>query len=123
MEALINYLLLFGDLNEQQKQFIISKCKIRHIKSNAYYQEAGKTPDQFAFLIDGVLRVSYYNDKGDEITKYFLDEDHFVVDLDSYNQRKPSAEYIQAITDCTYVTLSREALKELSDTIVEWMES
>jgi CRP-like cAMP-binding protein len=122
MDALINYLLLFGDLNKEQIEFIKGKCAEHRINKDEFYQEAGKTPKQFAFLTDGVFRISYYNNQGDEVTKYFLDENHFVVDLDSYNQSKPSPEYIQAVTDCTYVTLSREAIKDLSITITAWDE-
>lgn len=122
MDALINYLLLFGNLNEQQIELILSKCVQHELKKDAFYQEAGRTPKEFGFLVHGVLRVSYFNNKGDDITKYFLDENHFVVDLDSYNQKKPSPEYIQAITDCTYTTLSQQAMKELSMTITGWDE-
>jgi CRP-like cAMP-binding protein len=122
MDELINYLLLFGSLNQQQIQFVLSKCVKHEIKRDEFYQEINKIPNEFAFLVTGVVRVSYCNNKGDEITKYFLDENHFMVDLDSYNQRKPSPEYLQAVTDCTYITLSREALKDLSRTITEWDE-
>jgi CRP-like cAMP-binding protein len=122
MNQLISYILLFGDLNEQQIDFISSKCVEHRIKKDAFYQEAGKTPKQFAFLADGVFRISYFNDKGDEITKYFLDENHFVVDLNSYNQNKPSPEYIQAVTDCIYITLSKEAMIDLSVTVAAWDE-
>jgi CRP-like cAMP-binding protein len=120
MDALISYLLLFGNLNEQQIELILSKCVQHELKSDEFYQEAGKTPKEFAFLVKGVLRVSYFNNKGDDITKYFLDENHFVVDLDSYNQRKPSPEYIQAITDCTYISMSQQAMEDLSMTITNW---
>jgi CRP-like cAMP-binding protein len=122
MDAVINYLLLFGNLNEQQIELILSKCVQHELKKDQFYQEAGRTPKEFAFLVHGVLRVSYYNNKGDDITKYFLDENHFVVDLDSYNQKKPSPEYIQAITDCTYLTISRSAMEDLSITITAWDE-
>lgn len=122
MNALINYLQLFGRLNEQQINYIAERCVKHELKKDEFYQEAGKIPKQFAFLADGVFSVSYYNKKGDEITKYFVDEDHFVVDLDSYNENKPSPEYIRAATDCTYYTLSREALNDLSATIVVWDE-
>jgi CRP-like cAMP-binding protein len=122
MDELINYLLLFGNLNQQQVEMILSKCVQHELKRDEFYQEAGRTPKEFAFLVQGVLRVSYFNNKSDDITKYFLDENHFVVDLDSYNQKKPSPEYIQAVTDCTYVTLSRQAMEDLSITITTWDE-
>ncbi len=120
MEALINYLLQFGHLNQQQIDLIASKGVIRKIKKDAYYQEAGKIPREIIFLTEGIFRVCYYNHKGDEITKYFIDENRFIVDINSYNQHIPSSEYIQAITDGQYIALSKEAMKELSMTIISW---
>jgi hypothetical protein len=64
------------------------------------------------------MRVCYYNKSGTEITKYFLDENHFIADIHNFNQGTPSTEYIQAVIDCTYVVLSQRALEELSMTIV-----
>ena len=120
MEALINYLLQFGHLNQQQIELIKSKGVLRETKKDAYYQEAGKIPREIIFLIEGIIRICYYNNKGDEITKYFIDENHFIVDIDSYNQSIPSSEYAQAITDCKYIVFSKDAMKELSMTIIIW---
>jgi CRP-like cAMP-binding protein len=66
------------------------------------------------------MRICYYNNKGDEITKYFMEENHFLVDIISYNQEIPSTEYIQAVTDCSFLVLSKNAMKELSMTIIAW---
>lgn len=122
MDALINYLLKFGHLNQQQIELVKSKCIAKEIKKDAYYQEAGKTPREVIFLTEGVFRICYYNHKGDEITKYFIDENNFGVDINSYNQNIPSSEYAQAITDCKYIVISKDAMKELSLTIVGWDE-
>jgi hypothetical protein len=64
--------------------------------------------------------ISYYNNKGDDITKYFIDENNFVADINSYNQGIPSTEYIQAVTDCAYIVFTKTALEELSMTIINW---
>lgn len=120
MEELINYLLQFGNLNKQQIELIKKKAVVKDMKKEEYYQEAGKVPNEIIFLITGIMRVCYYNNKGDEVTKYFFDEDNFVADINSYNQGIPAAEYIQAVTDCTYISLPKDALKELSITIIEW---
>lgn len=120
METLINYLLQFGHLNQQQIDLIKSKAVPKEIKRDVYYQEAGKIPREVIFLTEGIFRICYYNNKGEDITKYFIDENNFVVDINSYNQGIPSAEYIQAITDCKYIALSKEAMNELSMTIIEW---
>ncbi|WP_442846120.1 Crp/Fnr family transcriptional regulator [Leeuwenhoekiella sp. H156] len=120
METLINYLLQFGHLNQQQIDLIKSKAVTKKIKKDTYYQEAGKIPREVIFLTEGILRICYYNNKGEDITKYFIDENHFVVDINSYNQGIPSSEYVQAITDCEYSVLSKEAMLELSMTIITW---
>jgi len=120
MEALINYLLQFGNLNKQQIDLIKNKAVFKEIKKDEYYQEAGKIPREIIFLTEGIMRVCYFNNKGDEVTKYFIEENNFLADINSYNQEIPSTEYVQAITDCSYFSLSKNAMKELSMTIIEW---
>jgi len=120
MEVLINYLLQFGHLNQQQIDLVKSKVVTREISKDEYYHEAGKIPREIIFLTEGIMRICYYNNKGDEITKYFIDENKFLADINSYNQEIPSTEYIQAVTDCKYFVFSKSAMKELSMTIIEW---
>ena len=120
MEKLINYLLQFGNLNKQQIDYIKSKVVFKEIKKDEYYQEAGKIPREIIFLTEGIMRVCYYNNKGDEVTKYFFDENNFIADINSYNQGVPVTEYIQAITDCKYIALSKDTMNDLSMTIIEW---
>ena len=120
VENLIQYLLQFGHLNQQQINLIKSKCTLKEITKDDYYAEAGKIPREVAFLTEGVIRICYFNNKGDEITKYFIDENNFVVDINSYNQNIPSSDYAQAITYCKFVILSKAAMEELSMTIIIW---
>lgn len=118
MEALINYLLQFGQLNQQQIELVKAKAKIKEINKDEYYQEAGIVPKEVIFLTEGIFRICYYNHKGINVTKYFIDENNFIVDINSYNQNIPSSEYAQAITHCKYIVLSKEAMKELSMNII-----
>jgi CRP-like cAMP-binding protein len=118
MEELIHYLLQFGQLNQQQIDLVKSKIKIIQLKKDDYFSEAGKIAKQVAFISNGILRVCYYNNKGEEITRYFIDEDNFAVDINSFSTQIPSSEYIQAVTDCKLFVFSREALGELSQTII-----
>ena len=120
MEILINYLLQFGHLNQQQIDLVQRNAKEIHLKKDNYFSEAGKIARQVAFVIEGVLRVCYYNNKGEEITRYFIDENNFAVDLNSFTCKIPSSEYVQAITNCKLFVFSADALKELSVTIIGW---
>jgi CRP-like cAMP-binding protein len=120
MEAFIDYLLQFGQLNQQQIDLVKSNTKVLELKRDDYFSEAGKIAKQVAFVNEGILRVCYFNNKGEEITKYFIDENNFAVDLNSLSNQIPSSEYIQAIIDCKLIVFSSEALKELSLTIIGW---
>jgi CRP-like cAMP-binding protein len=120
MEALINYLLQFGHLNLQQIDLIKSKGVLKELKTDQYYAEAGKIPREVIFLTEGIFRICYYTNKGEEVTKYFIEENNFLVDINSYNQQIPSTEYAQTITDAKFIVFSRDAMQELSMTIIGW---
>ena len=73
------------------------KCPIvGQYKCSVYIKRSQFFPSVI-FLTVSIIRICYYNNKGDEITKYFIDENHFIVNIDSYNQNIPSSEYAQAI--------------------------
>ena len=120
MKAFIDYILQFGNLNQQQIDLVLSKATALEIKKDDYFSEAGKVAQQVGYVLDGIVRVCYYSNKGEEITKYFIDEDNLVVDLESFENELPSTAYVQAITDCTIMVFSKKDWKELSNTIVGW---
>jgi len=120
MKKFIDYILQFGNLNTQQMELILNKATELEVKKDDYFSEAGKVAQQVGFVLDGIVRVCYYSNKGEEITKYFIDENNLVVDLESFENELPSTAYVQAITDCTIMVFSKKDWKELSNTIVGW---
>jgi len=120
MEKFIEYILQFGNLNKQQIDLIKSKATELELRKDDYYWEAGKTVKQIGFLTDGVLRVYYYNNKGEEITRYFIDENHLILPGNIIDEIYTPSEYLSAITDCKLVVFSKQDWKEITDTIVRW---
>ncbi|MGE6357074.1 Crp/Fnr family transcriptional regulator [Flavobacterium sp. NPDC079362] len=120
MEEFIEYILQFGSLNHQQIELISKKAIVLEVKKDEYFSEAGKVAQQVGFVLDGIIRVCYYNNKGEEITKYFIDENNLVVDIESFDNDICSNAYVQAITDCKLLVFSKKDWRELLDTIVGW---
>lgn len=120
MKELIEYILQFGSLNQHQIDLIPKKATELELRKDAYYLEAGKIARQFGFILDGIARVCYYNNKGEEITKYFIEENNILVNLDSFDNEIPSSSYVQAVTDCRLIIFSKQDWKELSNTIIGW---
>jgi CRP-like cAMP-binding protein len=120
MKEFIEYVLLFGNLNQQQIELISDKVTEVQLRKDEYFSEAGKIARQVGFILEGILRVCYYNNKGEEITKYFIQENNLVVDLNSFDNNMPSSSYVQAVTDCRLIVFSRQDWQELLNTIVGW---
>ena len=120
MKAFLDYILKFGSLNQQQIELITSRAVELEFEKDEYFSEAGKIARQVGFVADGIMRVCYYNNKGEEITKYFIEEDNLVVDLESFNNEIGSTAYVQAITDCKLIVFSRKDWLDLLNTIVGW---
>lgn len=120
MENLINHLLQYAQLNSQQIELIKDSVGVLNLGIGEYFSEAGKIAHQVAFVEQGILRVCYYNKEGHEITRYFIDENNFAVDLNSFSLKLPSSEYIQAIVPTQLYVFQREKLKNLSSIIIEW---
>lgn len=116
MQEFITYILQFSHLNPQQIDFISKKAKELELHKEEYFLEAGKVLKQVGFIIDGIIRICYYNNKGEEITKIFIEENHLLFSL----KNDPSTEYIQAATDCKLLVFSNKDWKEISNTIVGW---
>src|SRR5262245_20308980 len=104
MKTFIDFLLQFGNLNKQQIELIASKATEMEFPKDSYFWEAGKTPKYIGFLVEGIIRVSYYDNKGEEITKYFFDENHLIKDWENFD----ATLYLQAVTDCTFITFTKK---------------
>lgn len=113
-------MLRFGNLNKQQIDLINSKATEIALHKDDYYWEAGKPVKQIGFLTDGVLRVYYYNNRGEEITRYFIDENHLILSGNTVDEMYTPSEYLSAITDCKLVVFSKQDWKEISETIIGW---
>lgn len=118
MKELFDFILKFGNLNQQQVDFISSKAIEINIRKEEYFSEAGKISKQIGFVVEGILRVCYYNNKSEEITKYFIEENNLVVDLESFDNQISSSSYVQAVTDCKMIIFERKDWLDFLQTIV-----
>ena len=115
-----NFLLQFHNFTPQQLQLIQSQAEVRVYQPGDYFSEAGRVAREIGFVEAGIFRVCYYDREGTEHTKYFVEENHFVVDLQSYQFQQPCTEYVQAVTEVHALVFQARAWQELSSTIVAW---
>lgn len=120
MEALLTHLRQFGHLSDQDARLLTEHTQIVQLPANEYFLEAGHVCRHIAFIAEGVMRVFFYDRTGHELSRYFVAENQYAVDLQSFNNQIASSEYIQAVTDCTLILTSRPALALFEQHIREW---
>ena len=92
MKELIEYILQFGNLNQQQIKLVSKKMTELELNKGEYFSEAGKIPRRIGFVLD----------------------------YKSFEANITSAEYLQAVTNCKLIVFSKEDWEDLSNTIVGW---
>lgn len=120
VEALIKYILQFGNLDKQQLELVAGKAKEMELRKEAYFSEAGKIPRQVGFVVEGVVRGYYYNNKGVAITRCFIPENNMAVDQLNFESNTVATEYLQASTDCRLLVFSKQDWEGLAHAIGGW---
>jgi CRP-like cAMP-binding protein len=120
MKEWINYLLQFGNLNQQQIDFILERATEIELRKDEYFSEAGKIPQRVGFIVEGVIRGYYYTPQGEEITRCFISENSIVVDYFNFQANTASSEYLQASTRCQLIVFSKLHWEEFSRTLAGW---
>ena len=120
MDELINYLLKYGRLDQQQIALIKSKAGLIIIKKGDYFLKAGRIHNQLGFVTEGVLRVYMHDENGSDITRIFITENNFAINISSFNDEIPSEVGFEAISDCKILIFSKKYFTELATEIAHW---
>lgn len=98
----------------------IGTCKV--LTAGEYYLRAGTQPKSIAFLISGLFRYVYINDKGIEYTKGIFNEGSFLVSYSAMVSETSSHFYIEALENAEILVIPYIELKKLMDSDVFWIK-
>jgi len=117
----MNELILLLDsilpLSDDDKSLIKQYTSLNTIKKGEEYGLKGSVSNKMGFVVDGVFKVVRINSKGNDFIPYFINEGHFVIDLDSFLNRSPSEEYIEALTTCKVITMTKSSFDFLENEV------
>jgi CRP-like cAMP-binding protein len=77
---------------------------------------AGRICRKLYFIEKGALRFYYIDKEGKDITHWFLFENDFVTELESFLFKKESDYFIEALEDSVLYSIEFETYQKLSDT-------
>lgn len=113
METLLAFFRQFKTITADDAAIIAPYFQAKHAKEGEYLFTGGKVCRQLFFVVSGVLRIVAINDKGLDITHYFISDRQFCTILKSFNDETTAADGIQACCDTSVLFISKKDLLEL----------
>lgn len=117
--ALQNYIQGIIDFTDEEMEVIMSHFKPMHLPSGEYFVDEGIVCTNIGFLTKGYLRT-YYEINDQEVTTMVLSKHNIVTAHTSFTLQRPSMSYIQAISDCELLVMSRQSMDELYNRFPKW---
>ncbi|UPK71762.1 Crp/Fnr family transcriptional regulator [Chitinophaga filiformis] len=97
MQRLIAHISKFVTLTEEDKETILSLIQYQEIKKKEYLLRQDAVCNANYFILKGVFRKYYIDEKGSEQIIHFGIDNWWITDYDSLDRRQPSQYFIQAV--------------------------
>lgn len=117
-------------MNEQLKKILpdnkidefLSISRDKSIDLSDYFIRAGQVPNNIAFVVSGLFRYVYTNEKGDEFTKGIIAENSFLSSYSAMIMEKPSYFSIEALEDSKIMEISWKDFILLMENDIFWVK-
>ena len=100
-----SYKQICNQITDEEIAFVSKGLTISEFKAKQYYLKAGQVQTTIGYMVSGLIRSYYIDDKGNEITISFVKEKEYVTDYGAFVRQKPSKCYFQCLEPCVVVNL------------------
>jgi CRP-like cAMP-binding protein len=105
------------DLGELETIFSIKICD-----KNEFFLKQNESPLYVGFILSGIMREFYIDNKGREYNKVFCFNGDFTGSYYDLSSGRPSLVSIQALTNCRILVSKFHEVKRLIDTDAKWLK-
>jgi CRP-like cAMP-binding protein len=120
--SLINFIQQTIPLTNEMADKIAQHFQSRKLKKGEIFLEEGKISTEYLFLESGFIRSYLYDTEGNEVTVNFYAPHSVVFEVQSFFQKIPTQENIEALLDSSGWVISFDQLNMLFHTIPEFRE-
>ena len=113
MESLIRYIMSLWPLTEEEKAVIASFFQAGDLREGDYLFRSGRVCNKLFFIVSGIVRFLAVNDKGVEVTYYFVGENQFCTNLASFNDETVADSGIQCCSAAVVLSIQKSQLLAL----------
>jgi CRP/FNR family transcriptional regulator, anaerobic regulatory protein len=87
-----------------------------HSSKNTIIEEENKVPGYLYFIVNGYMRLFYYDEQGDEVTTFLATPNKYITSFLDFIHDKKTNQNLECITDCELYKIERNTLRKLIDT-------
>lgn len=109
-QRLISILQLTHAIPPADQETILSAFTMQQFCEGDVLFKGGKICQEMFFVLNGVLRIMVTNEKGNEVTHYFLKENQFCTILNSFNNHVTAHESICAACNVQVLSITKAGL-------------
>lgn len=113
MEELLAYINNIHKIDVETEIAVRKYFVEESFKKNEFLVEKGKTCKKTYFILSGLVRRFYVDEKGEESTSWIYYDKQLVTDLGSFISQNPSLGYMQACVPTKVLSLSFEGEQKL----------
>ena len=107
-------------LSKEAKEMALPYLKIDIFRPNSPIIDAGDNVVDSYFVLSGIARYFYINDKGKEYNKSFITDGDVLMSFSSFLMQMPSEYFIESLSELVTIKISHKNLKNLTSNSLEW---
>jgi CRP-like cAMP-binding protein len=104
-------------LTPAQVNYICRHFSFKHLKAFEHFQQSNEPVKYVGFITKGVIRAYIAHHECDEVTKFFLQPNQFMVDVSGLKQESASYLSFQAMSSCRLLVIPVEKVYHLCEKI------
>lgn len=120
LDKFFNNMETISPLSKEAKEMAIPYLTIHIFKPNSHIVDAGDNIVNSYFVLSGIARYFYINDKGKEYNKSFIKGGDVLMSFSSFLMQMPSEYFIESLSELITIKISHKNLKNLTNNSLEW---
>jgi CRP-like cAMP-binding protein len=105
----------------QDWQSLASKFHYREMDAQEHWIQAGDFCNELCFILDGLLRVYYIDDAGNEVNQHFYQANEVIAPISAIISDEPCQYYIQALEPTKLMLADYNQLSDYGNENPEWL--
>ena len=120
MEKLIKNISKYITINNSDIEIIDKVFSKKEYKKDEYLIEQGKRADKIFFIQEGLVRIYFINENGNEINTYFASDESFTTSFSSFINQHSSVEFIKAEKETSVYSLNYSDFETNNDFMIKF---